>query len=97
LKKFTQPTIHHVLYIESDSLQLAKYGFFCAEPKSFWVSIDTGEERERLDKTLARLHKSGYIKLYIVSACMHGDDSSLEEMFEELDALDGFAMTGGPK
>jgi len=92
---FTQPTIHHVLYIESDALQIAKYGFMCARPKSIWVSLEDNHERELLDTKLAHLHRRGCIKLYVVSACWHGDDSSVEDMHDELTALDCLPEGGG--
>lgn len=87
--RFTQPTIHHVLYIESDSVQIAKYGFPRGETKSIWISLDDENERKQLDRKLAELHERGKIRLYIVSACNHGDDYNSEWLFEELNALSG--------
>jgi hypothetical protein len=92
---FTQPTIHHILYIESDAIQIAKYGFLCKQPKSMWVELDDEYEREQLDASLARLHRRGRIKLYIVSACNHGEDSTLEEVHDELKDLDCAMILGG--
>ena len=92
---FTQPTLHHVLYIESDSLQIAKYGFLRYEPRSIWTTLETEKERADLDAKLSRLHKLGYIKLYIVSACCHGDGNFSEEMHEELDNLDRIPVFSG--
>ena len=92
---FTQPTIHHVLYVESDALQIARYGFVGAAPKSIWFSLDDDDERDKLDAKLARLHKRGLIKIYYVGACMHGDDSSIEMMHEELNELDCVATGFG--
>lgn len=86
---FTEPTIHHILYIESDSVQIAKYGFLRGEPQSIWISLEDEKERKKLDRKLAELHKTGKIRLYIVSACNQGDDYDLEELFEELEALGG--------
>jgi hypothetical protein len=90
---FTQPTIHHILYIESDSVQIAKYGFICEQPKSFWLSLENEDERTDLDEKLARLHKRGRIKLYFVGACIQGDDCSIEDMHNELNELN-FNCTG---
>lgn len=86
--QLTQPTIHHVLYVESDTLQIAKYGFMCQQPKSIWLELEYDEERERLDCRLAELHKRGSIKLYLVNAYSSGDEYTLEELFDELDTID---------
>lgn len=83
-----QPTIHHVLYVESDTLQTALYGFMCQQPKSIWLELEDDEERKRLDYKLAELHKRGSIKLYLVNACSDGEECTLEELFDELDAID---------
>jgi len=80
--------MYHVLYVESDSVQIAKYGFLCAQPKSIWFQIQDEEERLRLDIALKRLHRRGFIKLYLVSACLDSDESTLEDALEELGELD---------
>jgi hypothetical protein len=84
--------MHHVLYVESDSVQIAKYGFLVGQPKSLWVELDDDDERAQLDINLASLFRKGRIKLYFVSACL--DDYTLEELDEEFDELDR-AINGG--
>jgi hypothetical protein len=85
--------MHHVLYVESDSVQIAKYGFLVGEPKSLWVELDDDEERAQLDLNLASLFRRGRIKLYFVSACL--DDHTLEELSGEFDELDRTIKGGG--
>ena len=88
----TRTTMHHVLYVESDPVQIAKYGFLAGQPKSLWVELDDDDERAQLDRNLASLFRRGRIKLYLVSAYL--DDHTLEELNEEFDELDR-AINGG--
>lgn len=91
---FTQPTLHHILYIESDTIQIAKYGFFRPEPKSIWVEFEDESERDTVSEALMRLHRDGILKLYIVSACKHGDDYGVEDVYEELTELTRWPIGG---
>ncbi len=91
---FTQPTLHHVLYIESDTIQIAKYGFLRPEPKSIWVEFEHESERELVAEALMRLHRDGILKLYIVSACHHGADYGIEDVYEELSELTKWPIGG---
>jgi hypothetical protein len=77
-----------VLYIESDSVQIAKYGFLHRKPKSIWVALEHEEERRLLDAKLADLHRRSKIRLYFVSACADDDESDINGLHEELDGLD---------
>lgn len=92
---FSRPTILHAIYVESDSVQIAKYGFICSRPLSFWLELDEEDERELLDSALKRLHGRGFIQLYVVSACMDSDESTLADALEELGELDGKLFAGG--
>ena len=91
---FTQPTLHHILYIESDTLQIAKSGFLRPEPKSIWVDFEDESERQSVTEALVRLHRSGTLKLYIVSACEQGDEYGIEDVYEELSELAKWPITG---
>jgi hypothetical protein len=85
---FTQPTLHHILYIESDTVQIAKYGFLRPIPRSIWVLLEYESEREALEQKLAQLHKTGIIKLYVISACSQDDEYIVEDVYELLGSFD---------
>jgi hypothetical protein len=85
---FSQPTLHHILFIESDTVQIAKYGFLRSGPKSIWVLLQHESDRNTLEQKLVRLHKSGIIKLFIVSPCWQDDEYNIEDVYEELSNLD---------
>ncbi len=80
--RFTQPTIHHVMYIEARDGKKGKKNFPFGNPHSMWFCIETEHQRRRLDKSLAELQRKGIIRFYLVSACMHGDDSWPEELLK---------------
>jgi hypothetical protein len=86
--KIIVPTILHVLYIESDALSIARYGFPRQTPKSIWVEVEDDDQLDAIEHRLADLHRRGCIKLYFVEACKDGSESNLEEMQDELDRLD---------
>jgi hypothetical protein len=85
--RMTQPTIHHVIYVESDAIQMARTGLITGNPKSIWVTLEHDSERELLDRKLMDLHRQGRIKMYFVGACYHGDDSDVDAMYDELEEL----------
>ena len=91
---FTQPTLHHILYVESDTIQIARYGFLRPESKSIWVEFDDESERELVTEALMRLHRDGILKLYIVSACNQGDDFGIGDVYEELNELAKWRVRG---
>ena len=88
---FTQPTLTHILYVESDALQIARYGFLNSQPKSIWLELEDESTLHSVTNRLVQLHESGRIKLFVVSLCHDGDESDLLELQEELDRLERYA------
>jgi hypothetical protein len=88
---FTQPTLLHILYVESDAVQIAKYAFLNPQPRSIWLEVEEESELGSIKERLAQLHKTGRIKLFLVSVCENGDESDLLGLQDELDRLERHA------
>lgn len=82
-KDYDEPKLHHILYVESDAVQIERYGFLRATPKSIWVLLENNQQFKEISNELASLFYRGRIKLYHVAACKNDQVRNLDEIYDE--------------
>lgn len=86
-KDYDEPILHHILYVESDAVQIERYGFLRAMPKSIWVLLENSWQFNEISNEFASLFYRGRIKLYYLAACEKDDVRNLDEIYDESDGF----------
>lgn len=84
---YEEPLLHHILYVESDPVQIERYGFLQSTPKSIWILLENSRQFKEISNELASQFYRGRIKLYHVAACGKDELRNLDDIYDELDGF----------